>query len=148
VLFCSFFTPKPESLPFSTLLFFLKTLIGKFVTILFLFSSVVYIFSLVFLTLASGFLWIVLLMHKQILKDFCQYQSRLTSIFLIPFILLNILIPPIQLTTQTIKYNLCPIYFLPFFCFHQCNNILVAKILYLLPLINDKYNGKIFDKVW
>jgi hypothetical protein len=33
------------------------------------------------------------------LKDICQYQCRLTSILLIPFILPNILIPLIQLTT-------------------------------------------------
>jgi hypothetical protein len=32
-------------------------------------------------------------MHKHILKDFLQYQGRLTNIFLIPLILLNILIP-------------------------------------------------------
>jgi hypothetical protein len=39
-------------------------------------------------------MWIFLLMHKQILKDFCQYQGKLTSIFFIPFIILYILIPP------------------------------------------------------
>ncbi len=85
-------------------------------------------------------------MNKQILKDFCQYQGKLTSIFFIPLIFLNILIPPIQLTTQTIEYNLCPIYLLPFFCSYQCNNIFVAKIIYLLLLINDRYNGRIFDR--
>jgi hypothetical protein len=88
------------------------------------------------------------LMHKQILKDFCQYQGRLIGFFLIPLIFLNIFIPPIQLTTQTIEYNLCPIYLLPLLYSHQCNSIFVVKILYLFPLINDRYNGRIFDKVW
>jgi hypothetical protein len=78
-------------------------------------------------------------MHKLILKDFCQYQGILIGIFLIPLILLNILIPPIQLTTQTIEYNMCPIDLPPLLCSHQCNNIFVAKISYLLPLINDRY---------
>jgi hypothetical protein len=63
-------------------------------------------------------MWIVLLMHEQIPKDFCQYQGILIGIFLIPLILINILIPPIQLTTQIIEYNLCPIYLLPLLCYH------------------------------
>jgi hypothetical protein len=35
------------------------------------------------------------LMYKQILIFFCQYQGRLTGIFLTPLIFFNILIPPI-----------------------------------------------------
>jgi hypothetical protein len=46
-----------------------------------------------FFNLDRWFMWIILLMHKQILKFFCQYQGKSTSIFLIPLILLNILIP-------------------------------------------------------
>jgi hypothetical protein len=51
----SFFIPKLEVFPSSTLFFLLITLLGEFATTFFLFSSVVYIFSLVFLTLVSGF---------------------------------------------------------------------------------------------
>jgi hypothetical protein len=97
--------------------------------------------------LGCWFLQILLLMYKQILKDFCQYHYKLTGIFLIPFIFLDIFIPLILFTTHTIEYNLGPIYFLPLFCSHQCYGILV-KILDLLPLINDKYNVKIYDKIW
>jgi hypothetical protein len=49
------FTPKPEAPPSSTLLFFLKTLLGKPIATFFLFSSAIYISSLVLLTLAGGF---------------------------------------------------------------------------------------------
>jgi hypothetical protein len=148
VFSCSFFTPEPKALPSSTLFFLLRTLLGESATTFFLFFSALYVSSLVFFNLGRWFLWIVLLMHKHILKDFCQYQGRLTCIFLIPLILLNILIPLIQFTTQTIEYNLCLIYLLALLCFHQCNSIFVAKILYLLPLINDRYIGRISDKVW
>ncbi len=55
VLSCSFFTPKPEAPPSSTLFFFLKALLGESVAIFSFFSSVIYISSLVFLTLANGF---------------------------------------------------------------------------------------------
>jgi hypothetical protein len=51
----SLFTPKHKALPSSTLFFFLKTLLGKYVAAFFLFSNVVYISPLVLLTLASGF---------------------------------------------------------------------------------------------
>jgi hypothetical protein len=54
VLSCSFFTLKLEALPFSTLFFFLKTLLGESAVFFFLFFSVVYISYLVVLTLASG----------------------------------------------------------------------------------------------
>ncbi len=124
---CSFFTLELEIPLFSTLIFFLKTLLGKLIVIFFLFSNVVCIFFLVFLNLGQWFLWIVLLMHKRILKDFCQYRGRLIGIFFIPFILLNKLIPLIQLTTQTIEYNLCPIYLLPLLCSHQCIAFLLLK---------------------
>ncbi len=53
----------------------------------------------------------------------------------------------IEFTTQTIEYNMCPIYLLHHFCSHQCNNIIVAKILDFLPLINDRYKCKIFDRM-
>jgi hypothetical protein len=55
--------------------------------------------------------------------------------FLIPLIFLNIFIPPIRFTTHTIEYNLCLTYLLPLLCSHQCDNIFVVKILYLLPLM-------------
>ncbi len=45
VLFCSLFSPKPKDSPFSTLFFFLITLLGKFVAVFFLLSSVVCISS-------------------------------------------------------------------------------------------------------
>ncbi len=99
VFSCSLFIVGLEVPPSSTLFFLLKALLGKYAAPFFLFFNVIYISSLVFLTLANDFLWIVLLMHKHILKDFCQYQGRLTSIFLIALIFLNILIPPIQLIT-------------------------------------------------
>jgi hypothetical protein len=51
----SFFTLKPEAPPSSTLLFFLKALLGEFVVAFFLFSNIVYISSLVLLTLVGGF---------------------------------------------------------------------------------------------
>jgi hypothetical protein len=50
VLSYSLFTPKPKAPPSSTLLFLLRTLLGEFSGIFFLFSNVVYISSLVFLT--------------------------------------------------------------------------------------------------
>jgi len=81
-------------------------------------------------------------MHKQILKCLCQYQGKLIGIFFIPLIFLNIFIPPIQLTTHTIEYNMCLIYLPPLLCSHRCNSIFLTKILYLLPLINDIYNGR------
>jgi hypothetical protein len=43
---------------------------------------------------------------------------------------------------------MCPIYLFPLFSFHQCYNILVAKILNLFLLIIDIYNGRISNKVW
>ncbi len=81
IIFCAFkyvlsyslFIFKPKAPPSSTLFFFLRALFGKYVAAFFILSNVVYISSLVLLTLAQWFLWIVLLMHKHILKDFCQY---------------------------------------------------------------------------
>ncbi len=79
IIFCAFkyvlsyslFILEPKVSPSSTLFLFLKTFLGESVVAFFLFSSAIYISSLVFLTLAQWFLWIVLVMHKQILKDFC-----------------------------------------------------------------------------
>jgi hypothetical protein len=81
-------------------------------------------------------------MHKQILECLCQYQGKLIGIFLIPLNFLHIFIPPIQLTTHTIECNMCLIYLLPLLYSHRCNGIFVTIILYLLPLINDIYNGR------
>ncbi len=50
----SLFTPEPKAPPSSTLFFFLKTFLGKFVAKFFLFSNVVCISSLVLLTLVGG----------------------------------------------------------------------------------------------
>jgi hypothetical protein len=72
-------------------------------------------------------------MHKQILNDFCQYQGIFISIFLIPLILFNILIPSIQLTTQIIEYNLCQSTFYPFFAF-------INVTLLLLKYYNFPYD--------
>ncbi len=55
VLFCSLFTFELEALPYSTLFFLLKALLGKSVAAFFLFYSVIFISSLFLLTLASGF---------------------------------------------------------------------------------------------
>jgi len=51
----SFFIPKPEAPPFSTLFFLLRALPGESVAAFFLFYNVICISSLVILTLASGF---------------------------------------------------------------------------------------------
>jgi hypothetical protein len=67
-------------------------------------------------------------------KRFLPIPRQIDKYLSYPPYLFNILIPPIQFTTQTIEYNLCPIYLLPLLCFHQCNSIFVAKILYLLLL--------------
>jgi len=95
ILSCSIFILELEAPPSSTLFFLLRTLIGESMATFFLFFSIIYISSLVFFNLDQWFLWIVFLMHNQILKDFCQYQGILIGIFLIPLILLNIFIPPI-----------------------------------------------------
>jgi hypothetical protein len=55
------------------LFFLLRALLKEFVVAFFLFSNVVCISSIVFFNLRQWFLWILLLMHKQILNDFCQY---------------------------------------------------------------------------
>ncbi len=63
IIFCAFismlsyslFIPEPKAPPSSTLLFFLKTLLGKFVIAFFLFSTFVYISFLVIFTLVDGF---------------------------------------------------------------------------------------------
>ncbi len=55
VLSYSFFTPKLEAFPFSTLFFVLKAFLGEFDVAFFLFSNVVCISSLVLLTLVGGF---------------------------------------------------------------------------------------------
>ncbi len=102
VLFCSFFTPKHEALLSLILFFLLKSLIGEFVITFFLFSNVVHNSSLILSTFGWWFLWILLLMHKQISKDFCQYQGRLIGIFLISLVVFDILIPSIWLTTYAV----------------------------------------------
>jgi hypothetical protein len=43
---------------------------------------------------------------------------------------------------------MCPIYLLPLFYSHQWYNIFVVKIYIFSFLINDKYNGKISNRVW
>jgi len=90
----SLFTFEPKALCSSTLFFLLKALLRESMVAFFLFFNVIYISSSIF-NLDQWFLWTILLMHNQILKDFCQYQGILTSIFLIPLIFLNIFIPPI-----------------------------------------------------
>jgi hypothetical protein len=144
----SLFTPKPEAPPSSNQFFFLKAHFGESTATFFLFCNVfLHLFFSIF-NLGQCFLWIVLLMHKEILKDFCQYQGILTYIFLIPLILVNIFIAPIEFTTQTIEYNLCPIYLCPFFAFTNVITFLLLKYCTFLLLINDKYNGRISDRVW
>jgi hypothetical protein len=54
VLSCSFFTPKHEALPSSTLFFLLRTFIGKYVASFFLFSNDVYISSPILKILVGG----------------------------------------------------------------------------------------------
>jgi hypothetical protein len=85
VLSCSLFNLEPEALPSSTLFFLLIALLGESIATFFIFSNAIYISSLVILTLTNGFYGF----------SFCQYQGKLTNIFLIPLIFLNILIPPI-----------------------------------------------------
>ncbi len=96
----------------STLFFLLKAFIRNSTAAFFLFSNAIYISSLILFTLAGGFCEFSLV-DKQILKEFSQYQGRLTCV-LSPFIFLNILIPPIQFTTQIILYNYAQ---LPFYSF-------------------------------
>jgi hypothetical protein len=55
-------------------------------------------------------------------------QGILTNIFLIPLILLNIFIPPTQLTIQTIEYNLCLIYLMP--PFFALTNVITFLLKY------------------
>ncbi len=45
------------------------------------------------LDLGLWFLWIFLLVNKQIFKNLCQYQGQWTYVLLVPLILLDILIP-------------------------------------------------------
>ncbi len=71
-----------------------------------------------YFNLGQWFLWILLLMHKHIFKDFCQYQGKLIGIFLIPLLSWTYLYHRSNSLTQTIEYNLCPIYLMPLLCSH------------------------------
>jgi hypothetical protein len=71
VFFYSFLIHELEAPPSLAMFFFLRTFLGDYYATFFLFSSAIYISFLVLFTLADGFMWILLLVDKQILKDFC-----------------------------------------------------------------------------
>jgi len=58
--------------------------------------------------LGLWFLWIFLLVDKQIFKNLCQDEGWLTHVLIVSFNLLDIFVPSIQLITQTIVHNLHP----------------------------------------
>ncbi len=88
----SLFTLKPKASPCSTMFFFLWTFIGEFVVAFFLFSNNVCISSLILLILVSGFYEFSFWCTNIYQKIFANTKAN-WKVFLIPFILLDILIP-------------------------------------------------------
>ncbi len=73
LLSCSFFTPQFKAPPSLILFFLLRTLLGEFCcNFLSVLQCCLHLLPSSF-NLGWQFLLILLLMHKQILKDFCQY---------------------------------------------------------------------------
>jgi hypothetical protein len=80
------------------------------------------------------------LVDKHILKDFCQYQGRLTCVLLSPLFSLTYLYHRSSSLHKLLYIIYAQSTFCLFFCPHQCNGIHVVKIHHLFSLMNHQYD--------